>query len=524
MSNLDQDGKIFVGKSGKPEYLTLHFGNRHGLVTGATGTGKTVTLQVLAEGFSRAGVPVFAADIKGDLSGIAAIGDAKEPFVKRAKELGFTYQADEFPVVFWDVFGEQGHPIRATIAEMGPLLLARLLDLNETQEGILNIAFRVADEQGLLLLDLKDLRAMLGFIAENAKQLTTTYGNVSKPSVGAIQRALLVLENQQAAHFFGEPALALKDFMRTTSDGRGVVNILTADKLMENPRLYSTFLLWLLSELFEELPEIGDVDKPKLVFFFDEAHLLFNDAPKALLEKIEQVVRLIRSKGVGVYFVTQNPLDVPDKVLAQLGNRVQHALRAFTPRDQKAVRAAAETFRANPKLDTEAVITQLAKGEALVSFLEGNGTPSMVERTLICPPSARVGPITPEERRVVIAKSPVKGKYDQAIDPESAYEQLQKRIEATAEQGPPAGTEEAGQAGGLLGGLGSVLGSIFGTTRKRGERLSPGQTIAREVTRTVTNRVAGQIAADVGKSIAGSMGGSVGRAIVRGALGGILRR
>lgn len=522
--SLDPEGKILVGKSNKPECLTLRFGNRHGLVTGATGTGKTVTLQVLAEGFSRAGVPVFAADIKGDLSGIAAVGEAKEPFVKRAQQLGIDYQPDEFPVVFWDLFGEQGHRIRATTAEMGPLLLARLLDLNETQEGILNIAFRVADEDGLPLLDFKDLRGMLAFVGENAKKLSTQYGNVTRPSVGAIQRQLLVLENQGAEQFFGEPALKLEDFMRTDRDGRGFVNILAADKLMESPRLYATFLLWLLSELFEELPEVGDVEKPKLVFFFDEAHLLFDDAPDALIDKIEQVVRLIRSKGVGVYFVTQNPLDVPEKVLAQLGNRVQHALRAFTPRDQRAVRAAAETFRPNPMIDTAQAITELGKGEALVSFLEGNGTPSVVERTLICPPTARVGTITEAERREIIAKSPLKGKYDQAIDAESAFEMLQKRVAETAEQGPPAGTAEAGQAGGMLGGLGSVLGTIFGTTRKRGERLTAGQTVAREVTRTVTNRVAGQIASDLGKSMAGSLGSSVGRAIVRGVLGGILRR
>src|SRR5215213_4968362 len=425
MADLDTDGRIFVGKSVKSEYLALHYGNRHGLVTGATGTGKTVTLQVLAEGFSRAGVSVFAADIKGDLSGIAAVGDAKEPFVKRARELGFDYQPDEFPVVFWDLFGEQGHPVRSTISEMGPLLLARLMDLNDVQEGVLNIAFRVADEQGLLLLDMKDLRAILAFIAEHAKELTTQYGNVSKQTIGTIQRQLLVLENQGGTKFFAEPALAMQDFMKVDRDGRGVINILAADKLMENPRLYATFLLWLLSELFEVLPEVGDPDKPKLVFFFDEAHLLFNDAPKALMDKIEQVVRLIRSKGVGVYFVTQNPLDVPDKVLAQLGNRVQHALRAFTPRDQRAVKAAAETFRPNPNLDTAQVITQLGKGEALVSFLEGNGTPSMVERTLIAPPAARIGPVTPQERKAVIAQSPIRGRYDQTIDPDSAYEKLQ---------------------------------------------------------------------------------------------------
>src|SRR5947209_15741078 len=399
MAEIDPQGAIFVGKSYKPELLTLALANRHGLVTGATGTGKTVTLQVLAEGFSRAGVSVFAADIKGDLSGIAAVGEGKEPFVERAKDLGFDYQPDEFPVIFWDLFGEQGHPIRATISEMGPVLLARLMDLNDTQEGVLNIAFRVADEEGLLLLDLKDLRAMLGYVADHAAELTTHYGNVSKATVGTIQRQLLVLENQGGTKFFGEPALALQDLMKKSSDGRGYVNILVADKLMESPRLYATFLLWLLSELFEQMPEVGDLDKPKLVFFFDEAHLLFNDAPKALLDRIEQVVRLIRSKGVGVFFVTQNPIDVPDKVLGQLGNRVQHALRAFTPRDQKAVRAAAETFRPNPKLDTAQVIMELGKGEALVSFLEGNGTPSIVERCMVRPPSARVGPVSPEERK-----------------------------------------------------------------------------------------------------------------------------
>ena len=528
MADLDQDGKIFVGKSVKPEYLTLHYGNRHGLVTGATGTGKTVTLQVLAEGFARAGVSVFAADIKSDLSGIAAVGEAKDAFVKRAKELGFDYQPDEFPVIFWDLFGEQGHPVRATISEMGPLLLARLMDLNDVQEGVLNIAFRVADEQGLLLLDMKDLRAMLGFIAEHAAELTTQYGNVSKATIGTIQRQLLVLENQGGTKFFSEPALDMKDFMKVDRDGRGIINILAADKLMENPRLYATFLLWLLSELFETLPEVGDLDKPKLVFFFDEAHLLFNDAPKALMDKIEQVVRLIRSKGVGVYFVTQNPLDVPDKVLAQLGNRVQHALRAFTPRDQKAVRAAAETFRANPKLDTAAVIGELGKGEALVSFLEGNGTPSMVERCMVRPPSARVGPATPEERAAVLKKSPVKGKYDQAVDSESAYEILMKRTHQTAapagQAGAPSPGQEGAPEGGILEQIGGIVGSIFGTNRPRGQRLSTGQLITREITRSVTNKYAGKIAADIGKSIGGSMGGSVGRAIVRGTMGGILRR
>jgi len=533
MSDLDHDGTIFVGRSSKPEVLTLALANRHGLVTGATGTGKTVTLQVLAEGLSRAGVSVFAADVKGDLSGVSEVGEAKEAFVTRAKSLGFNYEPDQFPVVFWDLFGEQGHPIRATISEVGPLLLSRLMDLNDVQEGVINICFRVADEQGLLILDLKDLRAVLGFISDHAAELTVQYGNVSKATIGTIQRQLLVLENQGGSKFFGEPALALKDFIRTDRDGRGFINILAADKLMESPRLYATFLLWLLSELFEELPEVGDPPKPKLCFFFDEAHLLFNDAPKALLDKIEQVVRLIRSKGVGVYFVTQNPLDVPDKVLAQLGNRVQHALRAFTPRDQKAVRAAAETFRANPKLDTAKVIMELGKGEALVSFLEGNGTPSMVERCVIRPPSARLAPITPEERKALIATSPVKGKYDQAIDSESAYEVLQQRMRSGAAGGPLASPhslgapEEAPPSGGLgavLGGLSDMLGGIFGTSRPRGKRLSTGQVVAREVTRSVTNRVAGQIAADIGKSLGGRMGSSVGRAIVRGTMGGILRR
>ncbi len=539
MSTVDVDGKIFVGKSAKPEYLTLKLANRHGLVSGATGTGKTVTLQVLAEGLSNAGVSVFAADIKGDLSGVSAAGEAKDAFVQRAKEMDFAYEPDRFPVVFWDLFGEQGHPIRATISEMGPLLLSRLMDLNEVQEGVLNIAFRIADEQGLLLLDLKDLRAVLSLVADHAAELTTQYGNVSKNTVGTIQRQLLVLENQGGTKFFGEPALQLTDFMRTDRDGRGTINILAADKLMENPKLYATFLLWLLSELFEQMPEVGDPDKPKLVFFFDEAHLLFTDAPTALLTKIEQVVRLIRSKGVGVYFVTQNPLDVPDNVLAQMGNRVQHALRAFTPRDQKAVKAAAETFRPNPKLDTAQVIMELGKGEALVSFLEGNGTPSMVERAMIRPPSARLGTVTPEERKATIAASPMKGKYDQTLDSESAFEVLAKRAKdgtttvtapepgqqpgqaAPQQQGAPSG---GGMLGGVLGGIGGMLGGIFGTGRPSGTRLSTGQLVAREITRSVTNRIAGQIAADFGKSIGGSAGGTIGRAIVRGTLGGMLRR
>ena len=512
----DTSESLFIGKGEQPAWLTLGLANRHGLVTGATGTGKTVSLQVMAEGFARAGVPVFAADIKGDLSGISEVGEAKDFILKRAKDMGLAFQPDQFSTVFWDVFGEQGHPVRATVSEMGPLLLSRMMDLNDVQEGVLNIAFRVADEQQLLLLDMKDLRAILSFVGEHAAELTTQYGNVSKQSVGSILRQLLVLENQGGDKFFGEPALDLKDFMRTDRDGRGMVNILVADKLMQSPRLYATFLLWMLSELFEQLPEVGDPPKPKLVFFFDEAHLLFNDAPKALMDKIEQVVRLIRSKGVGVYFVTQNPIDVPDKVLAQLGNRVQHALRAFTPRDQKAVAAAAQTFRPNPKLNTAQVITELGKGEALVSFLEGNGTPAVVERVMVRPPSARIGPITPEERTAIIANSPVKGKYDTSIDRESAYEMLQKRVNETA------ATADASQ-GGVIGQLGSIVGTIFGTNTPRG-KLSTGQVIARDVTRSVTNKVVGGVVADLGKSLGGSLGGSVGRAIVRGALGGLLRR
>ncbi|MCS0494230.1 DUF853 domain-containing protein [Ancylobacter sp. MQZ15Z-1] len=499
--SVEVEGKIFVGKStgedgGKPEYLTLKLANRHGLATGATGTGKTVTLQTIAEGFSRAGVPVFAADIKGDLSGVAMPGEGQDWIVKRFAEIGADYVPDEFPVIFWDLFGEQGHPVRATVSEMGPLLLARLLNLNDVQEGVLNVVFRIADERGLLLLDLKDLRAMLAFAAENAAQLTTTYGNVSPATVGAIQRALLVLENQGADKFFGEPALKISDLMRVDPrTGYGTISLLAADKLMGSPQLYATFLLWLLSELFEELPEVGDPDKPKVVFFFDEAHLLFDEAPKALLQKIEQVVRLIRSKGVGVYFVTQNPLDVPESVLAQLGNRVQHALRAFTPRDQKAVKAAAETFRPNPKLDTAQVITELGKGMALVSMLEGNGTPAMVERTAICPPTARVGPIDPEMRKVNMRNSPVGKLYDTPVDRESAYEMLAKRADETApaeapetpaspNPAAPKPTEAGAASGG--GWLDGVLGGLFGTP-SRG-RMSIGEQVARQVTREVVNQ------------------------------------
>jgi uncharacterized protein len=527
MTTGDTAGKIFVGKGEQPAWLTLAYGNRHGLVTGATGTGKTVSLQVMAEGFARAGVPVFAADIKGDLSGISEVGEARDVIVKRAVDMGLAFEPDQFSTVFWDVFGEQGHPVRATVTEMGPLLLSRMLDLNDVQEGVLNVAFRVADDNGLALIDMKDLRALLDAISPDAgrngdadplapiRKAAQAFGNVTRATVGTIQRQLLVLENQGGTRFFGEPALSLQDFMRTDRDGRGVVNILVADRLMQSPRLYATFLLWMLSELFEELPEVGDLPKPKLVFFFDEAHLLFNDAPKALMDKIDQVVRLIRSKGIGVYFVTQNPIDVPDRVLGQLGNRVQHALRAFTPRDQKAVAAAAETFRPNPKLDTAKVITELGKGEALVSFLEDNGTPAMVERIMVRPPSARIGPITPEERKATIDASPFKGKYDTAIDAESAYEILQKRLTGAA--------AEASPGGGIVGEIGALAASVFGTNVKRG-RLSTGQLIARNVTRSVTDKVVGGVAADLGKSVGGSLGGSIGRALVRGALGGLLRR
>ncbi|ORE97166.1 helicase HerA-like domain-containing protein [Aurantimonas sp. 22II-16-19i] len=432
-----ETNRIFLGASrdaknevGAGEYLDLRLANRHGLVTGATGTGKTVTLQILAEGFSDAGVPVFCADVKGDLSGISRRGEEKDFLLKRAAEIGLDpYYNDLYPTIFWDVFGEKGHPIRATITEMGPLLLSRLMNLSEAQEGVLNIAFKIADDEGLLLLDLKDLQAMLAHLSENSSDVSKLYGNVSKASVGAIQRSLLVLEQQGAQHFFGEPALRIDDLMRTDRDGRGFVNVLAADRLMMNPRLYATFLLWLLSELFEELPEIGDPDKPKLVFFFDEAHLLFDGAPQILLDRVEQVVKLIRSKGVGVFFVTQNPLDVPDGVLAQLGNRVQHALRAYTPREQKAVKTAAETFRPNPDFDAFAAITTLGVGEALVSTLGKGGVPSMVQRTLIRPPAARLGTVSDEERAETLRQSPVAGLYDHAIDSESAYEMLVERAE-----------------------------------------------------------------------------------------------
>jgi DNA helicase HerA-like ATPase len=424
-----EDLSIFVGVAGNADqHLLLKYGNRHGLIAGATGTGKTVTLQTLAEGFAAFGVPVFMADVKGDLSGMSQKGGDNPKLVERARQLGIDgYAGRAFPVVFWDLFGEKGQPIRATVSEMGPLLLARLLDLNPTQEGVLNIVFKVADEQGLLLLDFKDLTAMLQWCAENAGELTTEYGNVSKPSVGAIQRALLVLEQQGAEPFFGEPALELKDMLLRDANGTGSINILTADRLMQSPRVYATFLLWLLSELFENMPEVGDTDRPKFVFFFDEAHLLFDDAPRALVEKIEQVVRLIRSKGVGVYFITQNPLDIPESVLGQLGNRVQHALRAFTPKDRKALKAAAETFRPNKAFDAAEAIQELGVGEALVSFLDPKGAPTPVERCLIAPPQSRLGPATDAERQAVVKASPLAGKYGRTIDRDSAYEVLMGR-------------------------------------------------------------------------------------------------
>ena len=448
MSEID---RIFIGgggaEYGEPQSLLLKYSNRHGMIAGATGTGKTVTLQILAESFSAQGVPVFLSDVKGDLSGLAKAGspDFKlhDAFMKRAGAIKFDdYDYDDFPVTFWDMFGKQGHPVRTTISEMGPLLLSRLMELTSAQEGAMNIAFRVADEQGMALLDLKDLRAMLIWLGENAAEVSLQYGNVSTASIGAIQRSLLVLENQGADAFFGEPALDLNDLMTTTPGGQGRINILAADKLMQSPRLYATFLLWMLSELFENLPEVGDPDKPKLVFFFDEAHLLFDDAPKALLDKVEQVARLIRSKGVGVYFVSQSPADIPDDILGQLGNRVQHALRAFTPKDQKALKLAAQTFRTNPDFDTAEAITQMGVGEALVSTLEKKGMPTVVQRTLIRPPSSQLGPITKAERAAVIANSHLAGIYEAEVDKESAYEILTKRAEKAAEEAAKAEAAE----------------------------------------------------------------------------------
>ncbi len=505
-----KEDRIFLGASRRPddsyqkaEELLLKYANRHGLITGATGTGKTVTLQILAEGFSRAGVPVFCADIKGDLSGIAVAGEAQDFLLSRAEAIRLhPYVFEDFPVIFWDLFGEQGHPIRATISEMGPLLLSRLMDLTEAQEGVLNIAFRIADDEGLALLDLKDLRSLLAHIAERAREISANYGNVSRASVGAIQRALLVLEQQGGENFFAEPAVRIADLMRTNRDGRGVINVLAADRLMRNPRLYGTFLLWLMSELFEELPEVGDVERPSAVFFFDEAHILFNEAPKALLERIEQVVRLIRSKGVGVYFVTQNPLDIPETVLAQLGNRIQHALRAYTPREQKAVRTAADTFRPNPDFDSFEMITRLGTGEALVSTLGDKGIPSIVQRTLIRPPSSRLGPLTDAERQRIIARSPLAGQYDRTIDRESAYEILKQRAELAARRAAQEEEAEASGNGWTLPDFGGRSQTSTGRSRSSGRQR---QTVAEAAL----------------KSAARSVGSSIGRALVRGILGSL---
>ena len=494
-----------IAKSAHLIALLPGLANRHGLISGATGTGKTVTLQVMAERFSAIGVPVFMADVKSDLSGLAAAGSSSPKMKERLAQL----KLDEpkwsaCPVVFWDVFAKFGHPVRATITDMGPLLLGRLFNLNDIQQGVLTLVFKIADDNGLLLLDAKDLRAMLQHVGDSAKDFTTEYGNVSAASIGAIQRALLEIEQQGGTEFFGEPMLKIADLMQTASQGRGVINILAADKLMNSPKLYSTFLLWMLSELFEHLPEVGDLEKPKLVFFFDEAHLLFNEAPKPLLEKIEQVVRLIRSKGVGVYFVTQNPLDIPETVLGQLGNRVQHALRAFTPRDQKAVKSAAETMRANPKLNTEKAITELSVGEALMSLLDEKGRPSIVERASILPPASRIGPISDAERAAIIKSSVMFGHYEQVVDRESAYEKLKGRTaakqDAAGQTAPQAGGGAQISGGGLMDMLGKVL---LGKTGPRGGHQQG-----------VLDAAA--------KSAARSIGSQVGREIVRGVLGSIL--
>ncbi|MFL6447021.1 MAG: helicase HerA-like domain-containing protein [Bryobacteraceae bacterium] len=503
---------LLIAKAKEELYLLPAMANRHGLVAGATGTGKTVTLQVMAERFSRIGVPVFAADVKGDLSGIAKPGKETPKIQARVSQLGLTnFRFEGCPVTFWDVFGEQGHPIRATVSDMGPLLLSRILNLNDTQAGVLSLVFKIADDNGLLLLDLKDLQAVLQFVAKGAKEYRTEYGNISAASVGAIQRNLVTLESQGGEHFLGEPALNIDDLLQTDGNGRGVVNLLAADKLLAAPQLYATFLLWLLSELFERLPEVGDLEKPKLVFFFDEAHLLFRDQPAMLQSKIESVVRLIRSKGVGVYFVTQNPIDVPETVLGQLGNRVQHALRAFTPRDQKAVRAAAETFRTNPELDVAAEITKLEVGEALASFLDEKGTPGIVERGLVCPPEGQIGPITPDERQALLKTSIVAGIYDQAVDRESAYELLKNRTQQNTQAaerpapapraGPAMPNQPAAAGGGIWGSLGSLL---TGTTGPRGGHRSD------------------SVVEAMLKSGARSVGTQLGHEIVRGVLGSLL--
>ncbi len=492
------DASIFLGKGDKDEVLYLALANRHGLVTGATGTGKTVTLQIMAEGFCAAGVPVFAADVKGDLSGIGAKGEPKDFLIERAKKIGMKdYDFAETPTIFWDLFGEQGHPIRTTISEMGPLMLSRLMGLTEAQEGALNIAFKIADEEGLALLDLKDLRALLRDLGDRGKELTTDYGNINDVTIGAIQRRLVVIEEQGGDKFFGEPALDIKDLMRTTRDGRGYMNVLAADQLISSPQLYATFLLWLLSELFEEMPEVGDPEKPKMVFFFDEAHLLFADAPPGLLQKIEQTVKLIRSKGIGIYFVTQNPLDIPESVLAQMGNRVQHALRAYTPREQKAVQVAATTFRPNPKFKTEEAITELGKGEALVSVLDPKGVPTMVERTLIRPPSSKLGPIDAADRARLIKDSPVAGQYEEVVDRDSAYEKLSgKAKQRTAEKA------EIQQA----------------KVEAKAARAAPRE---RE---SATDRFVKNAASSVGRTLGSQVARSIGNALVRGILGSLTRR
>lgn len=487
---------ILIGKSLSTDvYFLPQMGNRHGLITGATGTGKTVSLQALAHHFSDLGIPVFMADVKGDLAGISQIGGSNEKVKARFKDLGLPEPVwSGAPTTLWDVFDQSGHPVRATISDMGPLLLSRMLDLNDTQTGVLNMVFRIADDNGMLLLNLKDLRAMLSYVGENAKTFTTTYGNVSAASIGAVQRGLLAIEEQGAGEFFGEPMLNIADMMQTVS-GKGVVNILSADKLMNSPRVYGAFLLWMLSELFETLPEVGDVDKPKFAFFFDEAHLLFNDAPKVLLEKIEQVVRLIRSKGVGVYFITQNPIDIPDTILGQLGNRIQHALRAFTPRDQKAVQIAATTMRENPELDIQSAITELAVGEALVSTLDAKGTPNITQRVLMLPPPSRLGPASDEERAALMKDSIVAGVYDTTVDSESAYEKLQARTQAA--QIDEAQAKEAADKGGLM----DSIGDLFGGSKK-------------------SSRTDG-IVESMAKSTMRSVGSNLGRAIVRGVLGSL---
>lgn len=500
---------IFVGTddNDKKQHLWLPLANRHGLIAGATGTGKTVTLQILAEGFSKAGVPVFAADVKGDLSGVSQAGSVNhklhDKLLQRAMKIGLSeYDYAAMPTVFWDLYGKQGHPVRTTIAEMGPTLLSRLMGLNETQEGILTIAFELADDDGMLLLDMKDLRALLNYISDNKKEISREYGNVTSQSVAAIQRQLLKLERAGADEFFAEPALELTDLMQIDEDGRGVVNILAADELINSPDLYSTFLLWLLSELFEELPEVGNPDKPKMVFFFDEAHLLFDDAPKALIEKIEQVARLIRSKGVGIYFVTQNPADIPDSVLGQLGNRIQHALRAYTPKEQKSLRAAASSFRENPDFDTEEVITDLGVGEALVSLLDLKGVPEMVRRTLIRPPVSRLGPAKPAERNTIIASSELRDKYTETVDRESAYEVLEKKTLAREKAAIEAEKKEAEAAK-------KKIATKKKTTRKRSTR---------------RRKSAGGVLAHEAKLIARQLVRTEGRRILRGLLGGLMRR